>query len=86
MKYQQCLAQLALLRSAGSTPFESNEWRTVLRHPLGLSAVSHESVVKAEDPVVNGNQRFSEKFLDFEDSDEVLFGGVNEAMAPLVGN
>ena len=63
------------------TPLESNEWRTVRRQPLGLSAVSHESVVKVDNPVVDGNQRFSEKFLDFENSDEVLFSGVNEAMA-----
>ena len=87
IKYQQYLAQLALrrseesTRSAENTPCESNEWRTVRRHPLGLSAVSHERVVTADDPVVNGNQHFSEKFLDFENSDEVLFSGVNKAMA-----
>ena len=70
MKYQQYLAQLALRRSEESTrsaeKCESNEWRTVRRHPLGLSAESQEKVVTADDPVVNESQHFSEKFLDFE--------------------
>ena len=81
MKYQQYLEKLALRRSTENTPGESSEWHTVRQHSVGLSAVRHERVLTSVDPVVNGNQHFSEKFVDFENSEEVLFSSVNEAMA-----
>jgi hypothetical protein len=75
MKYQQYLERLAL------TPNEPNVWHTVCRQPLRLSAVSRESVMAPVNAQVNGNQHFSEEFLNFENSEEVLFSSVNEAMA-----
>ena len=44
MKYQQYLKRSALRRSTENTPGKSNEWHTVRRQPLGLSAVSRERV------------------------------------------
>ena len=86
MKYLQYLERSALRRSADNTPGKTNEWHTVRRKPLGLSAVSRERVVTPVDSgvngtQVNGNQHFSEEFLNFENSEEVLFSSVNEAMA-----
>ena len=86
MKCQQYLEKLALRRSTENTPGESNEWHTVRRQPLGLSAVSREKVVTSVDSgvngtQVNGNQHFSEEFLNFENSEEVLFSSLNEAMS-----
>ena len=56
MKYQQYLERLALRRSTDNTPGKSNEWHTVRRKPLGLSAVSHERVVTSADSGVKGTQ------------------------------
>ena len=75
MKYQQYLERLAL------TPNEPNVWHTVCRQPLRLSAVSRERVMAPVNAQVNGNQHFSEEFLNFENSEEVLLSSVNEAMA-----
>ena len=85
MQYQQYLERVALTPDE-STPDESNEWHTVRRQPLGLSAVSHDRVVSPVDlgmigAQVNGNQYFSEEFLNFENGEEVLFNSVNEAMS-----
>ena len=71
MKYQQYLERLALRRGTDNPPDKTNEWHTVRRKPLGLSAVSHERVVASADSGVKGtqecgNQRFSEEFLSFE--------------------
>ena len=75
MKYQQYLERLAL------TPSEPNVWHTVCRQPLRLSSVSRKSIVAPVNAQVNGNQHFSEEFLNFENSEEVLLSSVNEAMA-----
>ena len=81
MKYLKYLERSALRRSTDSTPDKPNEWHTVRRQALGLSAVSRERVVTPVDLEVDGNQHFSEEFLNFENSEEVLFSSVNEAMS-----
>ena len=56
MKYQQYLERSALRRGADNTPDKTNEWHTVRRKPLGLSAVIHERVGASADSGVKGTQ------------------------------
>ena len=90
LRYQQYLEKLALRRSTGAEKApESSEWQTVRRQPLGLSATGLERVVMPSDSGEsgtrrNGCSRFSEEFLNFENSEEALFSSVNLAMVAVV--